>query len=208
MSDIGDEKVSDEWRDELFEIVIQTPRLDWMLLTKEPENLHRYLQSLAARKRMSLDCLMDGPLRHAWVGVSAENQEMWDRRTEALGEIPAHVTFVSCEPLLGRISIKEIGLTSIAPSWIITGGESGYGARPCEEAWQHEIAQDAKGLGISVYQKQLGSHGRSRRQDPKGEKASSWQVFPTRQHPETGLEIDPATGQDNSAREPEEGKLL
>lgn len=208
MSDIGDEKVPDEWRNLLFNIVEQTPRLDWMLLTKEPENLHRYLIDLARRKQMTPKAMLASPLRHVWIGVSAENQEMWDRRVKALASIPASIRFVSCEPLLGPINTIELGLLSTAPNWIITGGESGRGARPCEEAWQHQIALNSKGWGAWVYQKQLGSHGRNPElNDLKGEKALSWKKPPIREHPKTGLELDPRTGED-PREQSREGELF
>lgn len=189
MSDVGDEKVPDSWRDELFRITESTKELDWLVLTKEPQNLARYFAQAA--EQHGKDCRemfeQDGPWENLWVGVSAENQETWNDRTAVLHRsIPAQVTFASCEPLLEEIDLSQ----GVVPSWIITGGESGSQARRCLESWQHDIAHRGKRAGAAIYQKQLGS-GLGQPGDPKGEKPSSWQkaAGPTREWPESRLPV-------------------
>ena len=48
------------------------------------------------------------PLPNVWLGVTAENQEMADKRIPVLLQIPAVVRFVSIEPMLERMNISEI----------------------------------------------------------------------------------------------------
>jgi protein gp37 len=73
-------------------------------------------------------------MKNVWLGTSAENQEMWDKRLPLLMGIPAAVHFVSAEPLLGEI---EMGIWR--PEWLIVGGESGPGARTMERKWVESL---------------------------------------------------------------------
>lgn len=80
-------------RAELFRLIERTPNLDWMLLTKRPENV----------MRMVPEWWRDGFPFNVWMGASVENQPAADERVPALLGIPARVRFLSCEPLLGSI---------------------------------------------------------------------------------------------------------
>src|SRR3546814_18471187 len=64
-------------------------------------------------------------LRNVALGVSVENQ-LAEWRIEHLRYIPAAIRFLSCEPLVGPLSIKRY-LPDLA--WVIVGGESGPKAR-------------------------------------------------------------------------------
>lgn len=104
------------------------------------------------------------PLPNVWLGVSAENQEQADKRIPLLLQCPAAVRFVSAEPLLGPIDliyaafdgswgVEDMGRLD----WVIVGGESGHGARPCNVEWIRSIVKQCGDAGVPVFVKQLGA---------------------------------------------------
>lgn len=134
-----------------FQYVAHTPHLDYLLLTKRPENWRHALERTAdAAKGEPVEEVWDGlqlithwlngnPVMNIWPGVTVENDEYaW--RIHYLAEIPAPCRFISAEPLLGRLDLtkdlREPGKPEFyrAPisliDWVITGGESGREARP------------------------------------------------------------------------------
>jgi protein gp37 len=113
---------------------------------------------------------------NVWLGVSVENQETADARIPALLDTPAAVRFVSAEPLLGPIDLRAVRITdsctedvlgdgewrgeSASPpgiDWVIVGGESGPGARPCELAWIRSVARQCAEARVPCFVKQLGA---------------------------------------------------
>jgi protein gp37 len=122
LADVGDNHASilPEWRDDLWALIRATPNLDWLLLTKRPQNLVKYLPA---------DWGNGYP--NVWVGCTAENQAEYDRRKPALLAIPAVVRFLSMEPLLGPVDMGD--MTGL--HWIITGGENGPKYRHAEPVW-------------------------------------------------------------------------
>jgi protein gp37 len=130
------------------------------------------IESLA---RGSCDAL---PLPNLWVGTSVEDQASADDRIPHLLETPAAVRFVSAEPLLGPVNLRAIpipGLPSVAVrdalrregitprehatalDWVIVGGESGPGARPCKVAWIRALVGQCRTARVPVFVKQLGA---------------------------------------------------
>lgn len=108
-----------EARYKLFELIEQTPHLDWLLLTKRPQNVEYILRKTYTPTLASLwHKLEHGFLPNIWIGTSVENQQAADVRIPHLLQIPARVRFLSCEPLLGPVSIAP-WLWATAPS---TGG--------------------------------------------------------------------------------------
>jgi protein gp37 len=105
------------------------------------------------------------PLPNVWSGVSVENQETADERIPILLDTPAAHRFVSAEPLLGPIDLQYSafnGADSLQKmeglNWIIVGGESGPGARPCKPEWIRSVIQQCKTANTALYVKQLGSY--------------------------------------------------
>lgn len=113
------------------------------------------------------------PLPNVWVGCSVCTQEDADRNIPELLQIPAAVRFLSCEPLLEAVDLREVvmpdgdclgaGLDNLGGSgteidWVIVGGESGPTARPCSVDWVRSIAQQCKYAGVPVFVKQLGAN--------------------------------------------------
>ena len=113
----------DIWRAELFAMILDTANLDWLLLTKRPENVNRMIEAAGewwfqngapGTYGKKLLRWMKHGLEYApanvWIGTSVENQEMADKRVPELLGIPAKVRFLSMEPLLGPV---ELGLFDV-----------------------------------------------------------------------------------------------
>jgi protein gp37 len=117
------------------------------------------------------------PLPNVWLGTSVENQATADERIPHLLETPAAVRFISAEPLLGPVTLHrrwlmggtvEHGKPFVENGgvvewqhpldWVIVGGESGAGSRPCDSWWVESIVDDCRAAGMPVFVKQLGSH--------------------------------------------------
>jgi protein gp37 len=111
------------------------------------------------------------PLPNVWLGTSVENQAAADERIPHLLRCPAAVRFLSCEPLLEHVDLSAffggtyIGLPgdevhtnyNFGINWVIVGGESGPGARPCEVDWVRAIIRLCIEAEVPCFVKQLGS---------------------------------------------------
>jgi protein gp37 len=144
MADVFDNQVSKEWRRDLFELIRDCKRLDWLLLTKRPQNIRRMLPP----------DWKDG-YRNVWLGVTGENQEWFDRRWRILQRLPAVVRFISYEPAIGPLRLPRHGP---APDWLISGGESGGGARPLDPKWVRDVIADCRRREIAAFHKQWGTY--------------------------------------------------
>jgi len=124
----------------------------FQILTKRPE---RMLEAIGPRGFgwYSKEGVVPCPEPGIWLGVSVENQETrW--RIDVLREVPAAVRFLSLEPLL-----EDLGALDLSGiDWVILGGESGPGARPCNVEWIRGIVRQCKAASVPVFVKQLGSH--------------------------------------------------
>jgi protein gp37 len=119
LSDWLDDEVPVEWLADLLDLIRKTPNLDWLLLTKRPENWRGRLkavrdhvvgnvdQSLHSFVHSWLDRLDIPPPANIWIGATVENQEMAEKRIPQLLSIPANIRFLSCEPLLEAIDISK-----------------------------------------------------------------------------------------------------
>lgn len=83
-------------RARLFRLIEATPYLDWLLLTKRPENM-RPLAELAGWKG-------NWPY-NVWAGATAETTTRAGIRIPVLLDVPARTRFLSCEPLLEKIDL-------------------------------------------------------------------------------------------------------
>ena len=95
-------------------------------------------------------------LPNVWLGVSAENQQWADIRIPALLDTPAAVRFVSAEPLLGRIELRQEWGHGPGIDWIIAGGESGRAARPTHPDWVRALRDQRHKVGAAFFFKQWG----------------------------------------------------
>jgi protein gp37 len=144
LADVFDNQVSPEWRVDLFALIRQCPQLDWLLLTKRPQNI---------KKMLPPD--WGSGYQNVWLGVTAENQFYFDQRWPILQKIPVVIKFISNEPALGSLTLpKHCSL----PDWIITGGESGGGARQLKPRWIRNIIEECQDRGVAVFHKQWGHY--------------------------------------------------
>ena len=86
LADWLDNQVPDQWREDLASVIHATPELDWLLLTKRPENF---------RKHAPASWRTNGLPSNVWLGTTCENQECFDRRWPIFAAIPAVVRFIS-----------------------------------------------------------------------------------------------------------------
>ena len=89
--------ITSGWRGDLWHLIARTPNLDWLLLTKRPQNIPKMLPDGYGAPAWG-----DG-WPNVWLGTSTENRVEMLRRGEALARIPARVRFWSAEPLVGDL---------------------------------------------------------------------------------------------------------
>lgn len=166
----------DYWRMRLWDLIEQTQMLDWLLLTKRPENMTRMADNWAG-----------GWPANVWAGTSVENQEYADKRIPELLKVLARVRFLSCEPLLGPVDLSRwlpdlsvpidqgpydgeapIGAydpltreyypdpVEIDIHWVICGGESGRSARPMHPNWARSLRDQCVEAEVPFLFKQWG----------------------------------------------------
>lgn len=170
MADVFDSKVSREWHDDLWRLITVTRNLDWLLLTKRPQNIKRLLPSDWSIDRYP----------HVWLGTTVETQEEAERRIPHLLGVQADVRFLSCEPLLGPVNLrkvitrtswggyqcdalvglhfKEFNQPILGPKidWVIAGGESGPAARPTHPDHFRSLRDQCSSAGVPFFFKQHG----------------------------------------------------
>lgn len=142
MADVFEDNSSIESeRQKLWGLIEETPMLDWLLLTKRPENM-----------------LLFAPWQNewpdnVWAMTSVENEELAHERIPILLEVPAIVRGLSVEPLLGPIDLSP-WLSSI--HWVIVGGESGQGARQMKPEWVRSVRRQCQEDSVPFFFKQWG----------------------------------------------------
>ena len=157
-----------------------TPNLEWLLLTKRPENAGRMLAEMFGADRSTWP-------KNIRVGTSVEDQETANVRLPYLIRLGLP-NFVSMEPLLGPVDLtlhrydpsvsrmtecdqdllrgRQRHYTGGGKSfdadlggkldWIIVGGESGPKARPMEDAWVLSIRDQCASAEVPFFFKQWG----------------------------------------------------
>jgi protein gp37 len=148
MSDLFHEEVPEAFIRQVFRTMKECNRHQFQVLTKRSDRLAH----LAPR--------LEWP-DNVWMGVSVENSDHVGRIAD-LTNVPAHIRFLSIEPLLGPI--PEMPLDGI--HWVIVGGESGPRCRPMSEEWVVDILSQCRGANVPFFFKQWGGvwkkhHGRS-----------------------------------------------
>lgn len=157
LSDICEEHphITDDMRREVAQIVMDCKNLDWLWLTKRPENFNRLWLDLFGGKVPD----------NLWIGTTVENQEYAEKRIPELIRIRAKTRFLSCEPLLGHIDLHSAymkypgavaGQLDDYIHWVITGGESGSKARPMHPNWARSLRDQCSFYDIPFHFKQWG----------------------------------------------------
>jgi protein gp37 len=183
MSDLFHERVPDRYITNVFDAMNRASQHIFQILTKRSERM-----MLWTRDRFRL---VNGrnsgrplPPAHIWFGVSVEN-EKYKSRIRHLQETPAHVRFLSIEPLLGPIRLSPSNLRGI--HWVIVGGESGHKARPMNPLWVLAIRKSCEEAGVPFFFKQWGTFNSNGKR--VGKKAAgrlldgrTWDEIPLRTH--------------------------
>lgn len=202
MSDLFHPEVPFEFIHRIFATMALCPQHTFQILTKRPERMAAFLADLdngvaiveaigelLAKRRGQVACYAakyNQPLPNVWLGTSVEDQAAADERIPHLLKCPAAVRFLSCEPLLGPMDLRQIAgntsdeqesevlyfplageVTFVSTNepiamrnggidWAIVGGESGPRARPCNIDWIRSIRDQCQGAGVPVFVKQLG----------------------------------------------------
>lgn len=135
------------WRRELWALIRQCPDLDFLLLTKRPENIARFLPDD-----------WDTGYHNVWLGCTVEDQKAADRAKHLI-KVPAVVHFLSMEPLIGPVDLSAVihGL-----EWVITGGENGANFRPVDPDWFRLLRDQCAAASVPFLFKQW--EGRNQRE--------------------------------------------
>ncbi|ANV87982.1 MULTISPECIES: DUF5131 family protein [Cyanophyceae] len=139
MSDLFHKDIPFSYLQEIFTVMKETPWHVYQILTKRDQNLTKLASQLEWPKNV-------------WIGVSVENQK-YTHRIDALRQVPAQVRFLSCEPLLGSLSLNLEGI-----NWVIVGGESGHQHRPMNPEWVRNILYQTRKADVAFFFKQWGGH--------------------------------------------------
>ncbi|WP_432169117.1 DUF5131 family protein [Streptomyces sp. 1222.5] len=206
MSDLFHDDVPDSLITRVFDVMEAglNRRHTFQVLTKRHARMRSFMQARQKAKREYAakfdDCPTEamrnspaardararaaGPPANIWLGVSVENQQWADIRVPALLETPAGRRFVSCEPLLGPVSLAmaagqhgchatHLGVgTPDCPrtphhhhddpctriDWVIVGGESGPRARPMHPQWARDLRDECRQAAVPFFFKQWGEY--------------------------------------------------
>ncbi|MBW4613559.1 MAG: phage Gp37/Gp68 family protein [Desmonostoc vinosum HA7617-LM4] len=158
MSDLFHEDVPLDFIKEIFSVMRETPWHVYQILTKRDQRLIDLASQLEWYENI-------------WIGVSVESQR-YTSRVDALRQVPAIVRFLSCEPLLGSLSLD---LQNI--HWVIAGGESGYNYRPVKPEWVREILQQTREAEVAFFFKQWG--GKYSKAGGRTLDGRTWEEMPT-----------------------------
>lgn len=159
MSDLFVEQIDSSFIKDVFAIMEEANWHQFQLLTKRPKRMLETAEKLSTWPS------------NVWAGVSVESQE-WTWRIKLLREVPAEIRFLSCEPLLGPLSLSLSNL-----QWVIVGGESGPGSRPMKIEWVREIRDQCLHSQVPFFFKQWG--GVQKKKHGRVLDNRTWDEFPT-----------------------------
>lgn len=166
MSDLFQESVPYDFIDRVMQVISETPRHTYQILTKRAERMRDYFSTRPVPD-------------NAWIGVSVEDKKYGKPRISILREIDAKTRFLSIEPLiedLGKIDLDDI-------QWVIVGGESGPKARPMHEEWVISIKHQCIEKNVPFFFKQWGLWGadgvrRSKKANGRVLAGKTWEEYP------------------------------
>ncbi len=183
LADVFDNEVPVQWRIDLMRLICATPHLDWLLLTKRIGNAAGMLESAFRAVHHQREGWADNVLPNVWIGATICGQAEAERDIPKLLGTPARVRFLSVEPLLGPVDLRQIpvgghGHHEVDPiimanvlqrpyayprlpevNWVIVGGESGPHARPMHPDWVRSLRDQCATAGVPFLFKQWGEWG-------------------------------------------------
>jgi protein gp37 len=138
-------------RDKFFnEIVPNSPNLMFLLLTKRPSNINKYIP----------ESWKDNPPKNVMFGTSPVDQETANKLIVQLSKVNGK-RFLSVEPQLEKIDLMaKVGdgtenvLLDLV-DWVINGGESGPRKRPFDTDWGRLLRDDCKKKSVPFFFKQI-----------------------------------------------------
>jgi protein gp37 len=138
-------------RDKFFnEVVPNSPNLMFLLLTKRPSNINKYIP----------ESWKTNPPKNVMFGTSPVNQETAEKLIVQLSKVNGK-RFLSIEPQLEKIDLMakaNDGTDRVLLDlvhWNINGGESGHHKRPFDTDWARIIRDDCKAKGVPFFMKQV-----------------------------------------------------
>lgn len=150
-----------EARERLFWMIDETPALDWLLLTKRPENIRRFWPEKGSYAANSYRA-------NVWRMTSVEHQDAANKRIPELIATNdlSPIAGLSCESLLGPVDLGAVAYPIGLPlgaaiegiQWVIVGGESGASARPMHPAWARSLRDQCSAAGVAFHFKQWGEY--------------------------------------------------
>jgi protein gp37 len=164
MGDLFFNAVTNEQIAYVFAVMAACPHLEFFVLTKRAERMREWLSCAeghvyAAGEQLAASqgwCHANEgehwPLPNVAIGVTAENQEMADKRMPELLATPAAVRFVSIEPQLGPVDLSRVGSM---PDWVICGCESGPRRRPFFIEWAGSLRDQCRRADVPFFLKQM-----------------------------------------------------
>ncbi len=158
MSDLFHKDVPLEFILQVFQVMDDTPRHTYQILTKRSERL----VEIAPLLKWSTNI---------WMGVSVENESVVSR-IDDLRKCDSKVKFLSCEPLLGPL--PNLNLSDI--DWVIVGGESGKNPRQMKKEWVEDIQSQCNSHNIPFFFKQWG--GKNKKKTGRILNGRTWDAMP------------------------------
>jgi protein gp37 len=194
LADLFHEDVPDDFIVQVFAVMASAQRHSFQVLTKRHGRMRSLLSSSAFQAAVTsaaarllrvgqpdFRALDVWPLPNVWLGVSAEDQHWAAIRVHALLATPAAVRWVSAEPLIGPIDLRNLQVRNgvlldalwgdvktaageiyaACPgsvSWVVAGGESGAGARPMRPEWAQSLRDQCQGARVPFLFKQWGAY--------------------------------------------------
>ncbi|MDW3683051.1 phage Gp37/Gp68 family protein [Cupriavidus sp. CV2] len=185
LADVFDNAISAQWRFDLLRLIVETPNLDWLLLTKRIGNAAEMLEQAMRALTIGREGWRDNYLPNVWLGATICDQEEADRDIPKLLAVPARVRFLSMEPLLGSVDLErhlwkccghpvpghpgdgwmqppdppeccDDRVPADLLHWVIVGGESGTHARPMHPDWAKSLRDQCAAAGVPFLFKQWG----------------------------------------------------
>lgn len=160
MSDLFQDSVDTAFVQRVWSVMEQAHWHSFQILTKRPDRMLDLLTQPAFRR-----------LPNVWLGTSVESEAHLER-IESLRRVPAHIRFVSFEPLLGPI--RDPDLAGI--HWAIVGGESGPRARPMQAWWVEQLHNTCERHRVVFFFKQWG--GPRKKRTGRLFKDRTWDDYP------------------------------
>lgn len=129
LADVFDNEVPTQWRIELIKLILATPHLDWLLLTKRIGNAADMLEVSFRAAHAQREGWRDNVPPNVWIGATIANQVEAGRDIPKLLAVPAAKRFLSMEPLLGPVDLSVVACLpcpTLANGLIMDPSTGGY----------------------------------------------------------------------------------